>query len=261
MPRLPTWAFRSGHLHGSDGFVGLVLVGMEIDKPAGARGTGGRVFQDCNAHGGARELVPMIVDELPDLIVHLEGAHFGSSPAWQDRHFDGAGAGGKFTTISGQYLDKLKVFQVRLLRFVPGAAAIGNHTVVEHGRIPTGGHLFGKVSVELARRAGPSWGMCMPVAMMRTRLLMAPAMGGRRGLGSNEITLAQERPPKGDPQTPQGIHFTGLEAMLSTDRMWRSRLFGGTRTLPNLPERAFLGVSLVIRGFQQQLFFRNALGG
>src|ERR1017187_10412254 len=28
--------FRSGHLHGSDGFVGLVLVRMEIDKPAGA---------------------------------------------------------------------------------------------------------------------------------------------------------------------------------------------------------------------------------
>src|ERR1035437_5307142 len=55
---------------------------------------------------------------------------------------------------------------------------------------------------------------------------------------------------KGDPQTPQGIHFTGLEAMLSTDRMWRSRLFGGTRTLPSLPERDFLGVSLVIRGFR-----------
>src|ERR1035437_2267749 len=55
---------------------------------------------------------------------------------------------------------------------------------------------------------------------------------------------------KGDPQTPQGIHFTGLEAMLSTDPMWRSRLFGGTRTLPSLPERDFLGVSLVIRGFR-----------
>jgi hypothetical protein len=27
------------------------------------------------------------------------------------------------------------------------AAAIGNHAVVEHGRIPTGGHLFGKVDV------------------------------------------------------------------------------------------------------------------
>jgi len=93
----------------------------------------------------------------------------------------------------------------------------------------------------------------MPVAMMRTRVLMAPAMGGRRGLGSNEITLAQERPPQGDPQTPQGIHFTGLEAMLSTDRMWRSRLFGGTRTLPSLPERDFLGVSLVIRGFRDTL--------
>ena len=79
---------------------------------------------------------------------------------------------------------------------------------------------------------------------MRTRVLMAPAMGGRRGLGSNEITLAQERPPQGDPQTPQGIHFTGLEAMLSTDRMWRSRLFGGTRTLPSLPERDYTGQSL-----------------
>src|ERR1019366_7872360 len=83
-------------------------------------------------------------------------------------------------------------------------------------------------------------------------VLMAPAMGGRRGLGSNEITLAQERPPQGDPQTPQGIHFTGLEAMLSTDRMWRSRLFGGTRTPPSLPERDFLGVSLVIRGFRDR---------
>src|ERR1039457_1001655 len=28
--------FLSGHLHGSDGFVGLVLVGMEIYEPAGA---------------------------------------------------------------------------------------------------------------------------------------------------------------------------------------------------------------------------------
>src|SRR5664279_339994 len=28
--------FRPGHLHGSDGFVGLVLVGMEIYEPAGA---------------------------------------------------------------------------------------------------------------------------------------------------------------------------------------------------------------------------------
>src|ERR1035437_8866219 len=57
---------------------------------------------------------------------------------------------------------------------------------------------------------------------------------------------------RGDPQTPQGIHFTGLEAMLSTDRMWRSRLFGGTRTLPSLPERDFLGVSLVIRISRQE---------
>jgi hypothetical protein len=34
----PARAFRSGHLHGSDGFVGLVLVGIEIYEPAGARG-------------------------------------------------------------------------------------------------------------------------------------------------------------------------------------------------------------------------------
>src|ERR1035441_8387248 len=31
-----------------------------------------------------------------------------------------------------------------------------------------------------SRRDGPSWGMCVPVAAMRTRVLMAPAMGGRR---------------------------------------------------------------------------------
>src|ERR1039457_2481134 len=69
------------------------------------------LFHDFDAHGGARELVPMIVDELPGLIVHLEGAHFGRSSRGRIAHFDGAGAGGKFTTISGQYLHKLKVFQ------------------------------------------------------------------------------------------------------------------------------------------------------
>ena len=74
-----------------------------------ARGTGGRLLQDFDAHGGARDLVTMIVDELPGLIVHPEGAHFGSSPRGRIAHFDGAGAGGKFTTISGQYLDKLEV--------------------------------------------------------------------------------------------------------------------------------------------------------
>src|ERR1017187_559759 len=37
--------FLSGHLHGSDGFVGLVLVGMEIDEPAGSsKRAGGHRF-------------------------------------------------------------------------------------------------------------------------------------------------------------------------------------------------------------------------
>src|ERR1035437_7432100 len=67
------------------------------------------LFHHFDADGGARELVPMIVDVLPGLIVHPEGAHFGSSPRGRIAHFDGAGAGGKFTTISGQYLDKLEV--------------------------------------------------------------------------------------------------------------------------------------------------------
>src|ERR1019366_3660379 len=106
--------FLSGHLHGSDGFVGLVLVGMEIYEPAGALRTRWILLHHFNAHGGARELAPMIVDELPGLIVHLEGAHFGSSPRGRIAHFDGAGAGCKFTTISGQYLHKLKVFPVRI---------------------------------------------------------------------------------------------------------------------------------------------------
>src|ERR1022692_2491603 len=79
---------------------------------------------------GARELVPMIVDELPGLIVHLEGAHFGSSPRGRIAHFDGAGAGGKFTTISGQYLHKLIVFQVRGFHFEPSGA--GRVVVVLH---------------------------------------------------------------------------------------------------------------------------------
>src|SRR5450756_1877786 len=101
--------FLSGHLHGSDGVVALVLVGVEIDEPAGALCAGGLLFHDFDAHGGARELVPMIVDVLPGLIVHLEGAHFGSSPRDRIAHFEGAGAGGKFATFSGQYLNKLKV--------------------------------------------------------------------------------------------------------------------------------------------------------
>src|ERR1039458_9535130 len=118
-----------------------------------------------NADGGTLQFLPMIVDELPGLVVHLEGAHFGSSSRGRIAHFDGAGAGGKFTTISGQYLNKLKVRQVRLLHFEPSgagrivvvlhhdafrigqAAPVGNHTVVEHGWIPTGRHLFGQVNV------------------------------------------------------------------------------------------------------------------
>src|ERR1019366_8358162 len=99
--------FLSRHLHGSDGVVALVLVGMEIYKPAGALRTRRILFHHFNAHGGARELVTVIVDVLPGLVVHLEGAHFGSCPRGRIAHFDGAGAGGKFTTISGQYLDKL----------------------------------------------------------------------------------------------------------------------------------------------------------
>src|ERR1039457_1248707 len=157
--------FRSGQLHGSDGVVALVLVGMEIYEPAGALRTRWILLHHFNADGGARELVPMIVDELPGLIVHLEGAHFGSSPCGRIAHFEGAGAGGTLTTISGQYLDKLIVFQVRGFHFEPSdaervvvvlhhnalgirqPAAIRNHAVVEHDRIPTGGHLFGQVNV------------------------------------------------------------------------------------------------------------------
>src|ERR1017187_5452094 len=104
--------FRSGHLHGTDGFVRLVLVGMEIYEPAGALRARWILFHHFDAHGGARELAPMIVDVLPRLIVHLEGAHFGSSPRGRIAHFDGAGAGGKFATFSGQNLDKLKVVEI-----------------------------------------------------------------------------------------------------------------------------------------------------
>src|ERR1035441_9122912 len=53
--------FLSGHLHGSDGFVALVLVGMEIYEPAGALRAGWILFHHFDSHGGARELVPMIV--------------------------------------------------------------------------------------------------------------------------------------------------------------------------------------------------------
>src|SRR5450759_1668899 len=97
--------FLSGHLQGSDGFVGLVLVGMEIDEPAGALRARRVLFHDFDAHGGARELVPMIVDVLPGLVVHFEGADSRRSPRGRIAHFEGAGAGGKFTTFSGQYLD------------------------------------------------------------------------------------------------------------------------------------------------------------
>jgi hypothetical protein len=41
-----------------------------------------------------------------------------------------------------------------------------------------------------------------------------PRDGREEDLGSNEITLVQQRSPKGDPQTLQGIHFTGLKAIL-----------------------------------------------
>src|ERR1019366_8346072 len=56
--------FLSGHLQGSDGVVALVLVGVEIDKPAGALRARWILFHHFDAHGGARELVPMIVDVL-----------------------------------------------------------------------------------------------------------------------------------------------------------------------------------------------------
>src|ERR1019366_9338946 len=88
------------------------------------------LFHHFDAHGGARELVPMIVDVLPGLIVHLEGAHFGGSPCGRIAHLDGAGGGGKFTTISGQYLHKLKVFQVGGFHFKPSGA--GRIVVVLH---------------------------------------------------------------------------------------------------------------------------------
>src|ERR1019366_4596299 len=45
--------FRPGHLHGSDGFVGLVLVGMEIYEPAGAVRPSWILFHDFDADGGA----------------------------------------------------------------------------------------------------------------------------------------------------------------------------------------------------------------
>src|ERR1019366_7303327 len=122
---------------------------MEIYEPAGALRTRWILLHHFDAHGGARELAPMIVDVLPGLIVHLEGAHFGRSSRGRIAHFEGAGAGGKFTTISGQYLHKLKVREVRRLNLVKDgagwivvvlphnalgigqAAPVGNHTVVE----------------------------------------------------------------------------------------------------------------------------------
>ena len=133
---------------------------------SGARGTGGRLLQDFDAHGGARELVPMIVDELPDLIVHLEGAHFGSSPPVAGSRTSTAPAlVVNLPPFPGNTWTSSKSFQVRLLHLCTGAAgpvavvfhnqafrvrqpaAIRNQTVVEHGRIRTGRHLFGKVNV------------------------------------------------------------------------------------------------------------------
>ena len=78
------------------------------------------------------QFLPVIVDVLPGLIVHLEGAHFGSSPRDRIAHFDGAGAGGKFATISGQYLDKLKV---RLYQAAPTGSLMSFTTMPsEYGR-------------------------------------------------------------------------------------------------------------------------------
>src|ERR1017187_5594791 len=122
--------FRSRHLHGSDGVVALVLIGMEIYEPASALCARWILFHHFNADGGALQFLPVIVDELPGLIVHLEGAHFGGSPRGRIAHFDGAGAGGKFTTISGQYLHKLIVFQVGGFHFEPSGA--GRIVVVLH---------------------------------------------------------------------------------------------------------------------------------
>jgi hypothetical protein len=45
-----------------------------------------------------------------------------------------------------------------------------------------------------------------------------PSNGREEDLGSNEITLVQQRSPKGDPQTLQGIHFTGLKAISFNNR-------------------------------------------
>jgi hypothetical protein len=50
--------------------------------------------------------------------------------------------------------------------------------------------------------------------------MLGDCPGDRReeDLGSNEITLVQQGSPKGDPQTLQGIHFTGLKAILFNNR-------------------------------------------
>src|ERR1039458_7263370 len=50
---IPARACRSGHLHGSDGFVGLVLIGMEIYETAGALRTRWILLHDFDADGGA----------------------------------------------------------------------------------------------------------------------------------------------------------------------------------------------------------------
>src|ERR1017187_993023 len=80
------------------------------------------LFHHFNAHGGAREVVPMIVDELPGLIVHLEGAHFGSSPRGRIAHFDGAGAGGEFATAARNHANQFVVREVRRLNLVKDGA-------------------------------------------------------------------------------------------------------------------------------------------
>ena len=60
--------FLSGHLHGSDGFVALVLVGIEIDEPAGASKRAGGI----DFHGLCSE-PPMHCDTQDPLLEFLDG--------------------------------------------------------------------------------------------------------------------------------------------------------------------------------------------
>src|ERR1039457_5294263 len=54
--------FRSSHLHGSDGVVALVLVGMEIYEPAGAGCAVGRLLHRLNPYDRAFQLGAVIED-------------------------------------------------------------------------------------------------------------------------------------------------------------------------------------------------------